>query len=666
MSRRFAGFVLLAAALACLACCGHGGTQGGGKGGKGLDTLLLRRDTMARELIDSGMSHARDSMTYFEYRARLARYYYLSTTPDSLVPVLDGVDQFAARHGDEERGRHLLAYSCNIRAAYYHAFHKNPDAQIDLYGRAYRLLMQSNGKDGVHEVAANLADAYASKNELPKAAEWYRRALFLVDSLRLPEKENATLYMGLASIYQQLGDNDNALGYFRKTERMANEMSVGMQAYFLNNFGSYYYYTGNYHEALKKFQAMKRLLYKYGMQDNFDMYLCKLNLADVYLNLDSLRRSAQCLDVVEPYMEKNGDAVAQYYCRTIRIGIAVKEHRWAEVRRLAADDGDAVVSFQLRQIRSRYMREYYEATGDFATAYRDLRDDVAYSDSLEHNRSNMRTADIMARFTADTLRLHSDLELQRQKESVRKIETVTVFAVASAAILVLLLLFLVQRSRKQIAETRMKVLDLRLQGARIRISPHFVFNILNNHILTAKQKKQDTELIELSRLIRENLDMSRRVAVPLAEELDFVRQYVKMEQPLVGDDFDFKIQVAPEIDEGGMMVPSMMVQILVENAFVHALSGWDGHKMLHIDVTHQGNTLTVDVTDNGPGFGPGNLARGLSAHGNGLHIIRQTIAVLNSRSRRKILFNVRNVVEGGKTVGCKATIAIPDGVLGKE
>ena len=49
-------------------------------------------------------------------------------------------------------------------------------------------------------VCANLADAYLFKNRLVEAAAWYRRALFLVDSLELPKQDNVTLYMGLATI----------------------------------------------------------------------------------------------------------------------------------------------------------------------------------------------------------------------------------------------------------------------------------------------------------------------------------------------------------------------------------------------------------------------------------------------------------------------------------
>ena len=123
-------------------------------------------------------------------------------------------------------------------------------------------------------MCANLADAYLFKNRLVEAAAWYRRALFLVDSLELPKQDNVTLYMGLATIYQQLNDWKTSLRYYQQTEACMKSMSVGMQAYFLNNYGNYYYYAKDYEASLRKFVVLKSLLEKHHMQDNFDMFIC--------------------------------------------------------------------------------------------------------------------------------------------------------------------------------------------------------------------------------------------------------------------------------------------------------------------------------------------------------------------------------------------------------
>lgn len=52
----------------------------------------------------------------------------------------------------------------------------------------------------------------------------------------------------------------------------------------------------------------------------------------------------------------------------------------------------------------------------------------------------------------------------------------------------------------------------------------------------------------------------------------------------MGDDFEFRIDQAKAVDADRVRIPSMFVQILVENAFVHGLKGWDGHKSIHIEI----------------------------------------------------------------------------------
>lgn len=623
-----------------------------------IDNELGARSPETRRIIDNGIASAQDSMTRYEYESRLARFFYLSPTPDSLIPVIKHVEAFAKGKTNTERGRQLLAYAYNTHAVYYHAFHLEPEKQISLYRGAYDLIMESEDKSEAHKVAANLGDAYAFSNELPEAASWYRRALFLVDSLHLSPSENATLYLGLAGIYQQLGDNDNALKYFKQTENSYKSMPVGMQAYFLNNFGNYYYYIHDYKSALKKFLDLQTFLEKNGMQDNFDMYLCKINLADVYLNLGELDKAKQCLDAVEPFANKHVDPAMLYYCRTIRIGIAVKEKNWSEVGQLASTEPyKDKVSFQMRQIRARYMRDYYLSIGNYKQAYNDLVADEAYDDSLEHNRTNMRTTDIMSRLTADTLRLHHDVEMQKQQAISQRNQLIAVIAITMVVLLIVVLMLFVQRSHKHMVEGKMKALDLRLQSARLRISPHFIFNVLNNHMIVSGNAEENAEIIRLSKLIRANLSMSRELVVTLAEELHFVKQYVSVEQPLVGEDLDFQVNIGKGIDVDNVKVPSMIIQIMVENAFKHALSGWSGHKLLHIDVVHSSNVLTISVTDNGEGL---NLVKMRGKDHNGLNIIRQTIAVLNSKSKRKMQFKMENVVENNEVKGCRSSIIIPD------
>ena len=632
-----------------------------------LDDSVMTFAPSTQRIIDEGIRTAPDSITAYEYRLREARFFSLSDSPERSKNCIDNILRFASEQRKQKLSRKqtlrlnsLVAGAYNCRAVYYHNFHRNKEQAIELYRSAYDLLANSDAKHNMPNVCANLADAYIQNNEIPKAAQWYRRALFLVDSLSLPEKENITLYMGLAQIYLSLHDFDTALHYYKATEEHFNMMSPSMQAYFLNNFGNYYYFKKNYRQALDKFLRMKQNLERHGMQNNFDMYLCKVNLADVYLNLDSIRTAQRYLDEVEPYFHKRDDFTALHYCKTIRIGIATKTGNIATAQRLIADNDETQhpVQYTLVNLRNRYLQKYYEQVGNFRRAYELLQSNYAYNDSLEHNHSNMRSADIMARFTSDTLQLRHDLMIEHKNATIAKTKNQLTLAIAIMLILVLILILWFMYIKRKQLKAQMDIMNLRLNIVRNRISPHFVFNVLNNKIINSEQSEA-TELQDLTRLIRTNLDMSRQPAVTLAEELDFVEKYIRVERFMLGSDFVWHINVAPDVDREQVRVPSMFLQILTENAIIHGLKGWDGHKELTIDVHREQRTTVISVSDNGPGF---NASNGTFKKKTGMGIISQTIAITNMHNKNKIRFEITNIENNGTVCGCRATLRVPDGV----
>ena len=634
-----------------------------------LDDSIAALAPSALQAIERGMNEANDSTTYYEYVLREARYYSLTERPERADTLIDRVTAFVMHQDDgyyaingtclSPRLNSLIAGTKACQAARDMSCHRDPRRIVALNRETYNLLLNSNSKHNLPKTCANMADAYMLCNDLPNAAKWYRRALFLVDSLDLPQKENITLYMGLAQIYLTLRNYNKAKLYYDQTEPHVKEMSPSMQAYYINNLGNFYYFQGDYKHALLTFLRMKKLLEQHGMVRTFDMYLCKINLADVYLNLGKLDDATAMLDDVEPYFRAHGDNTSIYYCNTIRFGIAVRAGRMQEAGRLMADKTDeSLIPYTLVNIRNRYKRRYYELTGNYDKAYALLNRSIAYNDSIEHNLSNMRSAEIMSRFTTDTLQLHHDLAIEHKNAEIQSIKFTSTLAISIAVTSLLLLILWYLYLRKRRFKMQLRMMNLKLDNVRNRISPHFMFNVLNNRIIKS-DVKESNELTELAQLIRANLDMSSTLGVELQKELEFVQQYIRVESYLMGDDFHFNIDIAPDVDASSVRIPSMFIQILTENAIKHALRNKEGIKLLSITVRREQHNTVIRVTDNGPGFNPATLRRKT-----GMNIISQTIAVINVRNKDKIRFAIRNIYspDGQQTKGCEATLKVPDGV----
>lgn len=634
-----------------------------------LDDSIAALAPSALQAIEKGMNEANDSTTYYEYMLRKALFYSLTEHPERADTLIDRVTAFVMHQDDgyyaingtclSPRLNSLMAGAKACQAARYMSNHRDPRRIVALNRETYNLLLNSNSKHNLPKTCANMADAYMLCNDLPNAAKWYRRALFLVDSLELPQKENITLYMGLAQIYVTLRNYYKAKFYNDQTEPHVKEMSPSMQAYYINNLGNFYYFQGDYKHALLTFLRMKKMLEQHGMVRTFDMYLCKINLADVYLNLGKLNDATAMLDDVEPYFRAQGDNTSIYYCNTIRFGIAVRAGRMQEAGRIMADKTDeSLIPYTLVNIRNRYKRRYYELTGNYDKAYALLNRSIAYNDSIEHNLSNMRSAEIMSRFTTDTLQLHRDLAIEHKNAEIQSIKFTSTLAISIAVTSILLLILWYLYLRKRRFKIQLRMMNLKLDNIRNRISPHFMFNVLNNRIIKS-DVKESNELTELAQLIRANLDMSSTLGVELQKELEFVQQYIRVESYLMGDDFHFNIDIAPDVDASSVRIPSMFIQILTENAIKHALRNKEGIKLLSITVRREQHNTVIRVTDNGPGFNPATLRRKT-----GMNIISQTIAVINVRNKDKIRFAIRNIYspDGQQTKGCEATLKVPDGV----
>ena len=634
-----------------------------------LDDSIAALAPSALQAIERGMNEANDSTTYYEYVLREARYYSLTERPERADTLIDRVTAFVMHQDDgyyaingtclSPRLNSLIAGAKACQAARYMSNHRDPRHIVSLYNDTYQLLLNSDSKHNLPKTCANMADAFLLCNDLPNAAKWYRRALFLVDSLDLPQKENITLYMGLAQIYLTLRNYNKAKLYYDQTEPHVKEMSPSMQAYYINNLGNFYYFQGDYKHALLTFLRMKKMLEQHGMVRTFDMYLCKINLADVFLNLGKLNDATAMLDDVEPYFRAQGDNTSIYYCNTIRFGIAVRAGRMQEAGRLMADKTDeSLIPYTLVNIRNRYKRRYYELTGNYDKAYALLNRSIAYNDSIEHNLSNMRSAEIMSRFTTDTLQLHRDLAIEHKNAEIQSIKFTSTLAISIAVTSILLLILWYLYLRKRRFKIQLRMMNLKLDNVRNRISPHFMFNVLNNRIIKS-DVKESNELTELAQLIRANLDMSSTLGVELQKELEFVQQYIRVESYLMGDDFHFNIDIAPDVDTSRVKIPSMFIQILTENAIKHALRNKEGIKLLSITVRREQHNTVIRVTDNGPGFNPATLRRKT-----GMNIISQTIAVINVRNKDKIRFAIRNIYspDGQQTKGCEAMLKVPDGV----
>jgi sensor histidine kinase YesM len=178
---------------------------------------------------------------------------------------------------------------------------------------------------------------------------------------------------------------------------------------------------------------------------------------------------------------------------------------------------------------------------------------------------------------------------------------------------------------RRLAESEALANRAQFQMLRYQLNPHFLFNTLNSLstlILETRNGEAESMVMKLAGFLRYTLDKEGLQPVRLADELEAQRLYLNIEQVRFGD--RLSTDVRAEGDAAEALVPSLILQPIVENAVKHALARQAGALHLEIVARRDGEQLLIDVCDDGPGSHP----RTGGAGGVGLDNVRRRLANL--------------------------------------
>lgn len=145
---------------------------------------------------------------------------------------------------------------------------------------------------------------------------------------------------------------------------------------------------------------------------------------------------------------------------------------------------------------------------------------------------------------------------------------------------------------------------LQLKVLRTQMNPHFIYNCLNaiNNLVRKGDAVGATSYLDgFARLLRMVLDHSVKDRVPISEELDFLRQYLKLEALRFPDGLHYEVDADRDLLDEDVPVPTLLVQPFVENAIWHGLANKEGEKRLSVRFEEHGESLRCVVEDNGVG-----------------------------------------------------------------
>jgi two-component system, LytTR family, sensor kinase len=129
------------------------------------------------------------------------------------------------------------------------------------------------------------------------------------------------------------------------------------------------------------------------------------------------------------------------------------------------------------------------------------------------------------------------------------------------------------RERERLLRAEAEVREARLSALRYQLNPHFLFNSLNavsTLVLEGNAPQATRMLAQIGELLRTTLDQQIVTEVPFSQEIAFTEQYLAIEQTRLGRRLRIDLAISPETLDA--LVPSMLLQPLVENAVRHGIA----------------------------------------------------------------------------------------------
>lgn len=596
-----------------------------------------------------------DSATWSELMVQQGINSYYQGNPDLLISSTDSAIRWLERQKpDKERAR-ILAKAYQTHGAYYDQYSFNPDSTVCYLRKSVDNVELTENPLELPQAYGNYANALRMASSLDSAAVYYHRAIGIADSLGLEDVHYIPLYNGIASVFSDMRDFDNSEIWWDKTLQIYDSMNRFDKFNTLTGYGNFLYYSGRYPEAEKVFSRLRKMLDSIP-DSRWERMFTDVNLSDIYINLGHTSEAQALLDTTSVYFSvEQPNPVALSYIHTLQMKSALNEGKLDKALVLSERHPDSdTLRLEQRLARLKTLENLYSLSGNYQKAFAATKLYDHLNDSLRSFNLKNQISTLNAMYQRDRRILNLESGVNRQKAHIYML--IAAVGCSVAIIIALIFYFANRRIRMRLREEKMmnKIISLRQENLRNRITPHFIYNALNHELLNEK-KGVPSHLDALVGLIREQQLVASEMLIPFSDELKFVEDYIKVIGDNQHSNLRYTLSINPDIS-ASFMFPSMSLQILVENAFKHGFKSMpaDSVRILDINVKHsEEDRIAVTVFNNGT------VEMSPEATGIGLKVLIETIRLINERNKTNIEFSIKADSEQNGEKGFLATITLP-------
>jgi tetratricopeptide (TPR) repeat protein len=483
----------------------------------------------------------------------------------------------------------------------------NRVAALSHYHKALKAFATTKNLDKVAMALMNIGTEYESMGNYKTAIAYELKAL--------KNKEASGEIKNLAYYYQHVGqlfketDLKKWKYYVDKAYAItlqSDNASVPTKAAIFNDLGGIAEDLKNNNEAYQWYDSM----YVLSKANEYDNGMATA-LSNRSLLLQSDKRYEEALKNVLEALAIAKESERSYAIITDNIhasSILLDMNRAAEAKKYALDALKIALEKKTYPEQEadahRILAKINAKLGDWKNAYFHTQNYREGLDSIRNTEVQKSVQDLELKYQTsekekEIARLDSEnklnnLQLQRAQ--------ILIVSIVIVVFLIGLLAFVLYR-RKQLKFDKQQA-ELKQKLLRSQMNPHFMFNTLNainQYIQTNKGHEASDYLAQYSRLMRQILENSAVEFVSLETELEFLHNYLAMQQLRFDKSFEYTIEVADNINPESYEIPPMIAQPFIENAIEHGVRGINDGQ-INIIFSSKNKKLTLQISDNGKGF----------------------------------------------------------------
>lgn len=558
-------------------------------------------------------------------------------------------------------------YLSNLASAinntgYYYSKAGEPSKALDNYKQAYEAYEKIHDSVNAAYALNNIAFIYNNQGDVPTALDYFYKNLKLQEAIR-DTAGIAYSLNNIAFVFVNQKDYKNASDYFLRSLRMfeSRQDKKGI-AMVYGNMGLIHTYQGNSSQALEYYKKSLSLYEALHHSVGVSSELSSIGSEYAKAGEDSLAFDyfKKALAIAEKSQVKH----VQAYALTALARILFKKEDITTAKEYAQR------SLQLAkelgnpkdiQNAAGLLKEIYSRQSNYKDAYEMLGLEVKMNDSIlnQANRKDAITRDLQYQYEKRELQAKLD-----NQKALEKRNRIVFISLVVAAIIALLAFFYTRQNKLKAQLYRM---ELEQQQYRAQMNPHFIFNCMNSiqHYIVHNDVKQANKFLsQFAGLMRRTLDINAGHFITVEEEMNYLDNYLQLEQMRFDEKFSYKVICADEIGRTQVVLPTMMLQPFAENAIQHGLRYLpDNSGLLTISFQKENNMLVCAIDDNGIGREAAQQFKkqsGTVHQSQGMSLIENKLSVLNNIHKTNANVTVIDKMDAnGKAAGTTVVLKFP-------